>query len=139
MNVVTAIKLLHWVDCLWSFVGYPVVALVRWRERVAAASREHELTLARIQAEAQREVLLAFTDSMKSTIQQTTDMAREQTAVLQEWLKGFRTVEMPTSTTVREEDEAAAERERMRVAGFPVESTGLEQMQWLMEKMNEES
>lgn len=138
LNPVTAIKLLHYVDVLWSAFGYPIVALVRWRERVAAARREHELALARIQAEANKEVLLAFTSSMQNTIQQTADMAREQTAVLQEWLKGFRTIEMPATSVVRDEDEAAKEREALRASGFPVELTGHEQMQWLMNEMNKE-
>ena len=139
LNPVTALKLLHWADTAWSALGYPIVAWFRWRASREAARREHELALARIQADANKEVLLAFTESMKSTIEQTTAMAREQTSVLQEWLKGFRTVEVPTSTTVRDEDEARAERDALRASGFPVELSGQEQMEWLMKKMNEEA
>lgn len=138
MTTITSLKLLHVVETFWSLLCYPIVARAQQKERQAIQKREHELALARIAADANKEVLLAFTDSMKISIAETTSMAKEQTAVLQEWLKGFRTTESPSSSTVRESDEAHAERERLRASGFPVEFNVQEQMEWLMGEMNKE-
>ena len=46
-------------------------------------------------------------------VKQQTDASREQSKILQEWLAGFQTTTLPSSTIIRDSDEYHQEQERL--------------------------
>jgi hypothetical protein len=139
MAISTKLKMQLWMNSVGSFVFAPIRWLLEYFERRKQAAFAQQLALARVQADAQREMFTSMMSSMETMVKEMGDTSRQQSAILQEWLKGFRTVEMPSTSTIREEDEAQAERRRLlEKQGFPVDAPGEEQMRWLFEKMGEE-
>ena len=51
-------------------------------------------------------------EQMAAIVREAMDAQREQTKVLQTWMEMFRVADIPTSTTVRDEDEVRAEVDR---------------------------
>jgi hypothetical protein len=69
---------------------------------------EYRLERLRIQAEAQAAPMRA----MQGMVERMADAMGQNATVLQTWLDGFKVKEIPSSSVVRDEDEAAAERAR---------------------------
>jgi hypothetical protein len=85
------------------------------------AYTEYQLTKLRLQVEAQTAPMKA----MAEMVREMADSQRGTATVLQTWLDGFRVHEVPSSSTVRDEDEAAAERARNGVDSPGVSLPGL--------------
>ena len=82
---------------LFTILGAP------WR-----AWTEYRLERLRIQAE----VTTAPMRAMQGMVERMADAMTQHSTVLQTWLDGFKVHEVPSTSTVRDEDEANAERAR---------------------------
>lgn len=90
-----------------------------WRERRdarEARERQHQLAM----LESIGKTLESLADANSSLVKQTTDALiaiahanQAQAGAFSEWLKSFQTTSAPTSTTVSEEDEYAAEQAKL--------------------------
>ena len=134
----TKVKLQLWMDLLGAFVFAPFRYVFGWFERRRQDMFAQQLALARVQAEAQREMLTSMMGSMEALVKEMGQTSREQTSVLQEWLRGFRSDVAPTATVVTEQDEyESAMRRELATHGFPVDADAESQMRWLASKMDE--
>lgn len=86
---------------LFTIIGRALTA--PWR-----AWTGYRLERLRIQAEAQAAPMKAMTEMVQTMAEAMTQNAN----VLQTWLEGFRVTELPSTSTVRDEDEASLERAR---------------------------
>lgn len=129
------LTLQYYVEQFFLILFWPVVAIARYFRDRQKEKFALQLQLAQVSADAQKAVLVEFADVMKVTMKETAAASQEQAKVLQEWLAGFRTVEVPHSSTVTESDEARLEREKLRAMGFPIDLSGQEQLQWLAKEM----
>lgn len=107
---------------LWLVVTSPFLAPARYFERKAAARRAHELALAEITANANARVFEAIGKSNTEMVREMAAANAASAKVMQTWLDGFKTTEIPSSTTITEAkelgwegDEAVATLERLRV------------------------
>jgi hypothetical protein len=125
----------YYIEAFFGLVFFPVTAVARWLNDRRTERFQQELRLAQLAADAQKAVLIEFADVMRVTMKETAEASKEQAKVLTEWLNGFKTVSVPSSTVVTESDEARMERNRLRAQGFPVELSGQEQLEWLYKEM----
>lgn len=72
------------------------------------AWRDYRLARLRLQVEAASAPFVQMT----ALVREVMDAQREQTKVFQAWMEMFRVVDLPKSTTVRDEDEVRSEQER---------------------------
>ena len=136
--ITTKVKLQLAMEAIGAFIFAPFRWVGDWTERRRTAIFAQQLALARVQAEAQREMFTSMMGSMETMVREMGETSRQQAQILQEWLKGFRTAEAPSSSVVTEEQEAQAERARLLAAhGFPVDAAAAEQARWLFDKMDE--
>ena len=124
-----------YIEAFFGLIFFPVTAIARWLNDRRTERFQQELRLAQLAADAQKAVLIEFADVMRVTMKETAEASKEQAKVLTEWLNGFKTVSVPSSTVVTESDEARMERNRLRAQGFPVELSGQEQLEWLYKEM----
>lgn len=135
----TKVRFQFYLDMVGSFLFAPFRWVGEWIERRRQQVFSQQLALARVQADAQKEMFVSMMSSMETMVKEMGTTSREQSAILQEWLKGFRTVEMPSTSVVRDSDEVEAERMRlMAEQGFPAGADATTQAQWLFEKMGED-
>ncbi len=125
-----------WQVRAWLYVAWALARLGRalrapltlWEGHVAAR-RDHELALVRLQLEAQHGMVTAMADLMKGSLEGIAQAQAAQQDLFKTWLEGFKTTDLPTSTTIREEDEIrmAMEREAdwLQAQGVPVSVDGL--------------
>jgi hypothetical protein len=125
----------YYIEAFFGLIFFPVTAVARWLNDRRTERFQQELRLAQLAADAQKAVLIEFADVMRVTMKETAEASKEQAKVLTEWLNGFKTVSVPSSTVVTESDEARMERNRLRAQGFPVELSGQEQLEWLYKEM----
>jgi uncharacterized membrane protein YqiK len=94
------------------------------------AKRDHELALARLQAENQRlmvEAIAKMSDRQADSLEKVGEMVKtiaeaqqKSSDVLQTWLDGFKVMEMPQPSTVRDEDEVRMTIERTLSGENPI-------------------
>lgn len=82
--------------------------VVRFLTAPWRAYTEYQLAKLRIQAEAQAAPMKAMSEMVQTMATAMTQNAE----VLKTWLDGFKVTELPSSSVVRDEDEAALERAR---------------------------
>jgi len=81
----------------------------------------YRLECLRIQAEAQAAPMRA----MQGMVSEMAQAMGQNATVLQTWLDGFKVHEVPSTSTMRDEDEIAAERSRAGIDMPGLESIGL--------------
>lgn len=88
--------------------------------------REHELRLAQLQLDNQRLMMEALTklgerqaeslEKVGEMVKTIADAQQKSTQVLQTWLDGFKVMDLPESSTIRDEDEVKAAVDRVLMA-----------------------
>lgn len=94
------------------------------------AKRDHELRMAQLAAENQRFMVEALTQlgsQQAASLEKVGEMVKtiseaqlKSASVLQTWLEGFKVMEAPESSTVRDEDEVRMSIERTLMTDGPI-------------------
>jgi len=125
---------LKWMQIKGLF-SWPLHA---WDTRVERR-RQHELALARVNSEAFATALSTINAQNAQLMTEVVKSSQEASKVLQQWLEGFKVVEMPThpTTAMTDELEAILERERKQDAGHAVEVLPQEVIEHLTNSMGQ--
>lgn len=110
----------------WQFTQtwtHAISAPFRWWDTRVEKRRAHELALARANSEAFANALTTINAQNAQLMTEVVKSSQEASKVLQQWLDGFKVVEMPKhgSTAVTDEVEALLERERKMDTAHGVE------------------
>lgn len=100
--------------------------------------RQHQLQMLQILVEQQREGQENSLKILDRVITEVLEATKNQNRIFEQWLGLFKVTELPTSSVVREEDEVAQERERMKALGYPVDAEVEEQMKWIVKSLGED-
>lgn len=100
--------------------------------------RQHQLRMLQIIVDQQRESQENSLKILEGVVQEVLNTSKQQTKIFEDWLGLFRVSEVPKSTTVRDEDEVAAERERLKAAGYPIEAGLEDQVKWIVKSLGED-
>lgn len=119
-------------------LGMATWPLRAWDARVERR-RSHELALARVQSEAFATALTTINQQNASLMTEVVKSSQEASKVLQQWLDGFKVVEMPKhgSTAVTDEVEALLERERRGDLAHGVEALPQDLIERLTDSMGQ--
>jgi hypothetical protein len=96
---------------LWLIVQGFFAAPLRYFERRIRERRQHELELARVNSESQARVIEALGRSNIEMVRELAAPMQANAQVMQTWLEGFKTVQIPTAQVITDETELGWEAE----------------------------
>ncbi len=136
-------KVRYWLSECTRVMLWPFTAPAKAWQNHVHAKRAHELQLMEVQASVMTNALVAVNQQNTALMTEVAKGSQESAKVLQQWLEGFKVVEMPKqgTTAMTDELEAVLERERRITADIPVQalpaSLPADTVAWLSEGIGE--
>lgn len=104
-------------------------------DRKRQEEREHQIRLLQVLVDQQS---MAHENSLKMferLTQEVLSVTKAQNDVFKAWMDSFKVVDLPKTTTMRDEDELRMERERLKAQGYPIDSSLEDQVSWLLKDL----
>ena len=116
-------------------IGIMIKKILSYFDRKRQEEREHQIRLLQVLVDQQS---MAHENSLKMferLTQEVLSVTKAQNDVFKAWMDSFKVVDLPKTTTMRDEDELRMERERLKAQGYPIDSSLEDQVSWLLKDL----
>lgn len=116
-------------------IGIMIKKILLYFDRKRQEEREHQIRLLQVLVDQQS---MAHENSLKMferLTQEVLSVTKAQNDVFKAWMDSFKVVDLPKTTTMRDEDELRMERERLKAQGYPIDSSLEDQVSWLLKDL----